>query len=186
MMKCMYDTYVISRGCRICDSQRHAISAVQVSRSTAGDASSKRRRKRSFRGKSGPPTHHGSVTLKTRGMYEVSNCFSRTEPVCIFRSEKPEKASIRLPSTSLLASESRCGTRICGRVRRISLSKFDSEKIRSAGVAGLSTPRKGSSAFSSPSTMPTIPSGTAGSIPPATLAASCRALSSTSSMVPRW
>ena len=56
-----------SQSVRIADSQRAAIIVVNASRDSAG-ASSKHRRRRGCLGKSGPPTHHGSVREKTRGM----------------------------------------------------------------------------------------------------------------------
>ena len=151
-----------SQSCRSCASQRDAIIAAQDSRDTISDAGFSLRLYRGCFGKSGPPTHHGSVMLNTRGKYAVLNWSISVEPVCKANVENSANAFIRLASTSLFASESRCATRICGLARFISLSNWASECRRSAGVAALSTPRYGaSSSFSSKSSR--IPAGIEGS-----------------------
>ena len=175
-----------SQSNRICASHRDAIISTNLSRGSSGPFSFLRRD--SFRGKSGPPTHHGNVMLKTRGMYDASNCFSKIEPVRSDRLENCEKAFPRDPSTSLLASESRCATRICGRARSISLSNSSGVCTGlSAGVAALfvvlSTPINGSSG-SSCSMISITSLGMYGSLG-SSVGANSRARSSISSKLPR-
>ena len=95
-----------SQSHRIFASTRSDIISVYMSKETSG-ASSKHRRHRFWRGKSGPPTHHGRDMLNTRGMYDEWNWSIKLDPVWSLISDIVEKALLRLASTLFCASESR-------------------------------------------------------------------------------